>query len=93
MQEKSIEKRLVKAVKEQGGLCPKLISPGMDGMPDRIILLPGGRLGFIEVKAPGERPRPIQEKRIQGLRNLGFRVFVVDSPEKIGGILDEIHTP
>ena len=91
--ERILEQRLVKTVKNRGGLCPKLLSPGMDGMPDRLVLLPGGRIGFVEVKAPGKKPRPIQEKRIQGLRDLGFRVYVVDSPEKIGGILDAICTP
>lgn len=54
--EKSIEQKLVKAAKARGGICPKLVSPGFDGMPDRIVLLPHGRLGFVEVKAPGEKP-------------------------------------
>ena len=45
---------------EVGGICPKLVSPGFDGMPDRMVLLPNGRIGFVEVKAPGEKPRPLQ---------------------------------
>lgn len=61
-------------------------------MPDRIVLLPGGRMGFVEVKAKGARPRPLQEARHRLLRTLGFKVFVLDGEEQIGGILDEIRT-
>ena len=60
---KSIEQKLVKAVKAAGGVCPKLVCPGFDGMPDRMVLLPHGRLGFVEVKAPGKKPRPLQTAR------------------------------
>lgn len=93
MREKSIEQKLVCAVKRRGGICPKLVCPGFDGMPDRLILLPGGRMGFVEVKAPGGKPRPIQESRHQLLTRLGFKVYVLDAPEQIGGILDGIQTP
>ena len=74
MREKQIEKKLVKAVKEEGGMCPKLVSPGTDGMPDRLIMLPKARIGFVEVKAPGAKPRPLQERRHKQLRDLGFYV-------------------
>ena len=63
MREKQIEHKLVKAVKAEGGMCPKLVSPGTDGMPDRMVLLPEARIGFVEVKAPGEKPRPLQVRR------------------------------
>lgn len=56
MREKVIEQKLVKAVRAAGGIAPKLASPGFDGMPDRMVLMPGGRIGFVEVKAPGEKP-------------------------------------
>ena len=92
MREKTIEQRLVKAVKNSGGIAPKLVSPGFDGMPDRLVLLPGGKIGFVEVKAPGREPRPLQVARHKLLRRLGFKVFVLDDPEQIGGILDEIRT-
>lgn len=92
MREKTIEQRLVKAVKNSGGIAPKLVSPGFDGMPDRLVLLPGGKIGFVEVKAPGKEPRPLQVARHKLLRRLGFKVFVLDDPEQIGGILDEIRT-
>lgn len=90
MREKIIEQRLVKAVKARGGMCPKFTSPGMDGMPDRLVLLPQGHIGFVEVKAPGEKPRPLQIYRHKQLRQLGLQVYVLDHPEQIGGILDDI---
>ena len=92
MREKAIEKKLADAVKSRGGLAPKFTSPGFDGMPDRIVLLPGGRMAFVEVKAPGKAPRPLQETRHRMLRQLGFRVYVLDDSSQIGGILDEICT-
>ena len=90
MKEKYIEQRLVKDVKAMGGICPKLVSPGMDGMPDRMALLPGGRIGFVEVKAPGGKPRKLQALRHRVLAGLGFKVFILDDPEQISGIIDEI---
>ena len=92
MREKTIEQHLVKAVKNSGGIAPKLVSPGFDGMPDRLVLLPGGKIGFVEVKAPGKEPRPLQVARHGLLRRLGFKVYVLDAPEQIGVILDEIRT-
>ena len=88
--EKSIEQKLVRAVKGRGGICPKLVSPGFDGMPDRLVLLPHGKIGFVEVKAPGEKPRPIQKSRHRLLGRLGFKVYVLDCGEDIPHILDEI---
>ena len=92
MREKSIEQKLVREVKAAGGICPKLACPGYDGMPDRMVLLPNGRLGFVEVKAPGKKPRPLQTARHEMLTRLGFKVYVLDSQEQIGGILDGIQT-
>jgi hypothetical protein len=92
MREKTIEQHLVKAVKNSGGIAPKLVCPGFDGMPDRLVLLPRGKIGFVEVKAPGKEPRPLQVARHGLLRRLGFKVYVLDDPEQIGGILDEIRT-
>ena len=90
MKEKQIEQKLVKAVRALGGLCPKLVSPGMDGMPDRMVRLPGGRMAFAELKAPGRKPRPLQLTRMAQLSRLGFRVYVIDSPEQINEILKTI---
>ena len=92
MREKEVEKKLVLAVKSRGGICPKWVSPGFDGMPDRIVLLPGRHFGLVEVKAPSERPRPLQVSRHRLMMRLGFRVYVLDDPEQIGGILDEIQS-
>ena len=88
-----MEAKLVDAVKTAGGVCWKFPSPGTSGVPDRIVLLPSGRIGFVEVKAPGETPRPLQHLRIRTLRRLGFKAFVLDSPDQIGGILDAVQTP
>ena len=90
MREKSIEKKLVNAVKGMGGIAPKFVSPGYDGMPDRIVLVPGGHMAFVEVKAPGEKPRALQLARHEMLRRLGFKVYVLDDEQQIGGILDAI---
>ena len=92
MRESVVERKFTTEVKKRGGLAVKFVSPGFDGVPDRIVLLPGGKIGFVEVKAPREKPRPLQLARHKTLMNLGFRVYVIDSVEQIGGILDEIQT-
>jgi hypothetical protein len=92
MRETTIESKLTQAAKALGGIAPKFTSPSLDGMPDRIVLLPGGHMAFVEVKAPGNVPRPLQEARHRMLQKLGFKVYVLDCPEQIGGILDEIRT-
>lgn len=92
MREKVIEQKLVAEVKKTGGIYPKWVAPGFDGVPDRIAMFPGGKIAFVEVKAPGEKPRPLQRARHELLRKLGFRVYVLDEIEKIGGMIDEIRT-
>jgi len=92
MREKTIEKKLVLTVKAAGGIAPKFTSPGYDGMPDRLVLLPDGHMAFVEVKVPGKKPRPLQLARHSLLRGLGFKVYVLDDEQQIGGILDEIRT-
>ena len=86
MREKVIEHKLLTEVKKIGGLALKFVSPGYDGV------LPGGKIGFVEVKAPGEKPRPLQLARHRLLRRLGFKVFVLDNPQQIGEIIDEIQS-
>lgn len=88
--EKQIEGKLTKAVKQRGGICPKFVSPSLDGMPDRIVLMPEGKIAFVEVKAPGKKPRALQEARHRLLCRLGFQVFVLDGEEQIPKILDAI---
>ena len=80
MRESEIERMLALRVKKMGGMAVKFVSPGLDGVPDRIVLL----------KAPGKKPRPLQEKRKKQLEALGFPVYVIDGAEQIGGVLDEI---
>lgn len=92
MREKTIEQKFRAAVKTAGGLALKFASPGFDGVPDRLALLPGGRMAFVEVKAPGEKPRPLQLSRHRLLRRLGFKVYVLDDESQIGGIIDEIQS-
>ncbi len=92
MREKTIEAKLVKAVKSMGGIALKISSTNYDGMPDRLVLLTDGKLAFIELKAPGKKLRPLQEKRKRQLEALGFLVFCIDGIEQIGGILDEIRS-
>ena len=91
MNEKQIEQTFVRAVKNSGGLALKFVSPGCDGVPDRLVLMPAGRIAFVELKAPGKMMRPLQLRRKTQLQNLGFRVFCIDGMEQIGGILDEIQ--
>ena len=90
MREKLIEQKLVNEIKAKKGLCLKMTCPGFIGMPDRLILLPKGRLGFVEVKRKEQKPRPIQLSRHRLLKRLGFRVFVLDDEQQINKIIDDI---
>ena len=92
MLEKVIERKLVAEVKKMGGIAAKFVSPGLDGMPDRLVLLPYGKMAFVELKAPGKKPRPLQLRRLKQLKKLGFTCYVIDDVEQIGGILDEIQS-
>ena len=88
MLEKFIEQKLVGLVRREGGLCPKFVSPGSDGWPDRIVLMPGGKMAFVELKAPQGRLRPIQMQRHAQLRDLGFQVYVINDPAQIPEVLE-----
>ena len=90
MRENVIEKALVKAVKQRGGLAIKFTSVNFAGVPDRIVLLPNGMLAFVELKAPGKKMRPLQEKRKRQLMSLGFTVLCIDNKEEIEVMLDGI---
>ena len=91
--EKQIERQLTLMAKSRGGIAPKFVSPGYAGMPDRLVLLPNGVFAFAELKATGMHPRALQVARHEMLRRLGFRVYVIDEIEQIGGMLDELQTP
>lgn len=92
MLESKIEEKLKKEIEKLGGLSLKFTSPGMAGVPDRLVLLPKGRIYFVELKAPGQKLRPLQLKRKEQLESLGLKVYVIDSYEKLKEVLDEIHT-
>ena len=100
MNEKKIEQKLRDEVKRRGGLALKFVSPGFAlkfvspgfvGVPDRIVLMPDGNVGFVEVKAPDEVPRAIQVSVHKRLKRLGFKVFVLDNIESITHVIDEIE--
>jgi hypothetical protein len=80
------------AVKDMGGIAFKFTTPGINGVPDRLVLLPHGKIAFIELKAPGRKMRPLQVRRKRQLERLGFLVYCIDSAEQIGGVLDEIQS-
>ena len=90
MLESTLEKRLKREVEKSvlGAVCMKWVCPGYSGVPDRIILLPGGKIIFVELKAPGKHERVRQEYVQARLRKLGFIVFSsVDSSKKIDAIV------
>lgn len=89
MNERTIEHQLKKAVEACGGLCWKLVCPGTSGVPDRICLM-DSRAVFVELKAAGKQPRPIQQRRMNQLREQGFTALVVDSVDGIQEVLDAL---
>lgn len=94
MREKEIEHHLMMETRRAGGMALKFVSPSFSGMPDRLVLLGDGKMGFVEVKAPGQKPRPLQLKRHAMLRRLGYQVFVLDAMEDIPAVLNAIaRTP
>lgn len=90
MLESVIEKRLKKEIKKIGGKALKFVSPGMSGVPDRIVLMPQGRIVFVELKAPGKKRRKLQEYRAKELQNLGFRVECIDSIEGVNRFVKQL---
>lgn len=88
--EKSIEQYLVKKVKAMGGRAYKFVSPGNDGVPDRLVCLPGGKVCFVELKAPGKKPSDLQLVQLGRLRDMGCQIAVVDSKELVDTLLEVI---
>ena len=90
MLEKDVERLLKKPIESMGGLCLKLVCPAFTGVPDRMILLPGAHVVFVETKAPGKKERPRQEFVQSLFRRLGFSVYsTVDSAAKVAAVIDE----
>lgn len=92
MLEKNIELKLRKAVEKLAGKCLKFTAPGFDGVPDRMVILPNGKIGFVEVKQKGMKLRRLQKRRAKQLRELGFVALVLDDPNDIKGVIDEIQS-
>ncbi len=90
MRESEVEHQFVEAVRAAGGQALKFTSQSMNGVPDRLVLLLGGKCAFVELKAPGKQMRLLQRKRRQQLEALGFPVFCVDRPEQIQPALDAL---
>ena len=90
MRERYIEQSLVKMAVAMGGVALKFVSPGLAGVPDRLVLLPGGKAGFVELKAPGKTMRPLQARRKKQIERLGFKVFCIDGAGQIREVLEEI---
>lgn len=83
MRETTVERFFVNEIHKNGGLALKLTSPSMAGLPDRMALLPGGRIYFVELKATGRKARPLQKVAHNRLEGLGFSVSVLDSKEGV----------
>lgn len=89
--EAAIEAYLRQRVKAMGGHAYKFVSPGNDGVPDRLVLLPGGHSAFVELKAPGKHSTPLQRYQQERMRALGCRVYTdVDGKNKVDGLLEEM---
>lgn len=88
MSEKEIENYLVRKIKNKKGIAYKFTSPGNSGVPDRLCLLPNGKIFFVELKSPGKKPRALQVNQIRKITNLGQRVYVVGSKEMVDRVLE-----
>jgi len=89
MSEKEIENYLVRKIKNKKGIAYKFTCPGNSGVPDRLCLLPNGKIFFVELKSLGKKPRALQVNQIRKITNLGQRVYVVDSKEMVDNILED----
>ena len=88
--EKDIEHYFKREVEKRGAIVWKFVSPNQAGVPDRLVLLPGGRVAFAEIKSPGKIPRPLQRAVFNRMTKLGFRVWVIDSREQVGAFIKEV---
>ncbi len=90
MRERDIEAYLRDQIKRLGGIAYKFVSPGNAGVPDRLVLLPAGRVAFVELKAPGKKPTALQELQQKRIAGLGFKVLVIDSKEQVDEFIKEM---
>jgi len=90
MNEKLLEKKLREGVKKLGGIALKFGTSYHTGMPDRIVLMPGGQTSFVELKSTGKKPTPLQIKSLEMLAGLGFKAIVMDSQEGLDQFLTDL---
>lgn len=88
--ERDIEKYLVKEVKRIGGWAPKWVSPGNISVPDRIVFFPNGKVVFVECKATGKKPTPLQVRTIKMMRVMGQETIVIDSKELVDIFIETV---
>lgn len=91
MRERELERKFRDAVRASGGKAYKFISPGNDGVPDRLVVLPGGHIGFVELKQKGKKPTRLQEQQMEILQSMGCFTEVLDNPEDIPGVICRIR--
>lgn len=91
MRERDVEQYLVRRVKQAGGIAYKFTSPGRRSVPDRIVLWPFGEAEFVELKAPGQKPTPLQAREHEKLRELGHIVTVIDSVDGVKRWMGDIE--
>jgi hypothetical protein len=88
--ERDIERYLVKRVKDLGGVAYKFVSPAHRGVADRLVVLPGGRVWFVEVKAPGGRLSMLQKIFFEEMQALGQNVRIVWFKEDVDQLIEEM---
>lgn len=88
--EKVIEQKLVTLTKLNGGMCIKLLSFHIIGLPDRMCIFPKAKIVFVELKTTGLKPAPIQTHMHNKIRAMGFRVEVIDTVEKVENLISDV---
>ena len=88
--EKLVERKLVEAVKANGGMCIKLLCDNLLGLPDRLVLMPHSKIAFVELKTTGQKPRRIQIFMHNKLKGLGFKVEIIDTVKGVNNFISSI---